>query len=350
MALQDQEFEQKVRKTYRAKLPVLDISDFLSGDEDAKKSCANSLREICEDLGFISVVGHGISQAEIDEIENETKRFHALAMEDKLKMKVNQHQRGYIQPKATLIKHSTYSENKKFDLNATLVMATEYEDDDPGVVAGKQFYAKNQWPENLPGFKENVQKYMGRITDVGKSLLPLFALALELEEDYFQPYFENNYTYFRMAYYPPKPALEEDEYGLGAHADTGFMTWLPPAKEEGLQILDRDGNWFWPEVEEGAIIMNLGQFLERWSNERFRATPHRVIPPTQNDRYSVACFVNPNFEQVCECLPTCHGPDNPPKYPTQTYHEFYSWYMHQTYPHYKEFAKDDDSGNQKIGD
>jgi len=148
----------------------------------------------------------------------------------------------------------------------------------------------------------------------------------------------------------PEDALEEDEYGLGAHADTGFMTWLPPAKEEGLQILDRDGNWFWPEVEEGAIVMNLGQFLERWSNERFRATPHRVIPPTQNDRYSVACFVNPNFEKVCECLPTCHGPDNPPKYPTQTYHEFYSWYMHQTYPHYKEFAEDDDSGNQKISD
>ena len=350
MALQDREFEEKVRKTYRSKLPVLDVSGFLSGDEQAKQSSAKKLREICEDLGFISVVGHGISQAEIDEIENETKRFHDLPMEDKLAIKVNQHQRGYIQPKATLIKHSTYSDNKKFDLNATLVMATEYADDDPGVVAGKQFYAKNQWPGNLPGFKENVQKYMGRITDVGKSILPLFALALELEEDYFDPYFENNYTYFRMAYYPPKPSLEEDEYGLGAHADTGFMTWLPPAKEEGLQILDRDGNWFWPEVEEGAIVMNLGQFLERWSNERFRATPHRVIPPTQNDRYSVACFVNPNFEKVCECLPTCHGPDNPPKYPTQTYHEFYSWYMHQTYPHYKEFAEDDDSGNQKISD
>jgi len=348
MALPDQSFENNVRKTYRKKLPVLDVSDFLAGKQGALEKCAAELRNICEDLGFMSITGHGIPQSLIDEIEAETKRFHDLPMEEKIKIKINQHQRGYIQPKATMVKHSTYGENKKFDLNATLVFATVYKDDDPGVIAGKQFYGANQWPEDLPGFKEKVLNYMQTITHLGKRLLPLYARALEIDEDFFDPYFENNYTYFRMAYYPPKPALEEDEYGLGAHADTGFMTFLPPAKEEGLQILDKDGNWFWPEIEQGAIIVNLGQFLERWTNGRFRATPHRVIPPVNNDRYSVACFVNPNFEKVCECISTCHSPDNPPKFPTQSYHEFYSWYMHQTYPHYKEFAEDDDSGNRTL--
>lgn len=345
MALQDQA---DVRQVYRKKLPMVDVSGFLAGDEVATNRAVEELRELCEFLGFGSIVGHGLPQETVDRIEAETRRFHDLPMDEKLKIEINKHQRGYIKPKATQIKHSTYAENKKLDLNATLVMASEYPDDDPGVVAGKPFYAKNQWPEGLPGFKEAVLGYMETVTNLGKSLLPLFARSLELQDDFFAPYFENNYTYLRMAYYPPKPELDEDEYGLGAHADTGFMTFLPPAKEEGLQLLDTDGNWFWPEVEEGALILNLGQFLERWTNDRFRATPHRVIPPRENERYSVPCFVNTNFEVAAECLPTCQDSNNPPKYPTQSYHEFYTWYMHQTYPHYEEFAEDDDSGNIKL--
>jgi len=343
-----QESGSDARGVERRTIPVLDISDFLDGQEGAKERAAEELRVISEDIGFGSVIGHGISQELIDQIEGETKRFHDLPMDEKLRIGIDQHQRGYVRPKATLIKHSTYAENKVFDLNATLVMATEYEADDPGAAAGKQFYAKNQWPANLPGFKERVLGYMETVTNLGKRMLPLFAEALELEEHFFAPHFDNNYTYLRMSHYPPKALLEDDEFGLGAHADTGFMTFLPPAKEEGLQLLDRDGNWFWPEVEDGALILNLGQFLERWSNDRFRATPHRVIPPVTNDRYSIACFVNTNFDSVAECLPTCTDAENPPKYPAESYHEFYSWYMHQTYPHYEEFAEDDDSGNQKL--
>lgn len=348
MALQDQDSPSTSRHVPRRMLPVIDISDFLQGDAASRKPAAGKLRELCEDVGFGSIVGHGISQELIDNLEDETKRFHDLSMKEKLLVQIDQHQRGYVRPKATLIKHSTYAENKKFDLNATLVMASEYRDDDPGVLAGRQFYAKNQWPEGLPGFEAIVRTYMQTVTTLGKRMLPLFAAALELEADFFVPYFENNYTYLRMSHYPPKPILEQDEYGLGAHADTGFMTFLPPAKEEGLQLLDKDGKWFAPEVEDGALILNLGQFLQRWSNDRFRATPHRVIPPEKNDRYSIACFVNTNFELTAECLPTCRDGNNPPKYPAESYHDFYSWYMHQTYPHYQEFSADDDSGNVKL--
>ncbi|MDW3177854.1 MAG: 2-oxoglutarate and iron-dependent oxygenase domain-containing protein [Acidimicrobiia bacterium] len=348
MAVQDQQSSHDSRQVEHRRLPVIDLSGFLQGMPGSRDVAAEELRVLSEDVGFGSVVGHGITQQLIDDLEGETKRFHDLPMEEKLKIQIDQHQRGYVRPKATLIKHSTYAENKKFDLNGTLVMATEFEDDDPGVLAGKQFYAKNQWPEGLPGFKEIVLDYMNTVTNLGKSILPLFTTALGLHDGFFDPYFENNYTYLRLSHYPPKPLLDEDEYGLGAHADTGFMTFLPPAKEEGLQLLDPDGTWFVPELEDGALILNLGQFLERWSNGRFRATPHRVIPPRENDRYSTACFVNTNFERVAECMPTCHDADNPPKYPAESYHEFYSWYMHQTYPHYEEFSENDDSGNTTL--
>ena len=143
-----------------------------------------------------------------------------------------------------------------------------------------------------------------------------------------------------MSHYPPKPELEDNEFGLGAHADTGFMTFLPQADVDGLEILDTEGVWFRPPKMFDCMLLNTGQFLERWTNGRFRATPHRVIPPKNDDRYSVACFVNPSFEPVAQCIATCHGPDNPPQYPTESYWDFYKWYMANTYPHYEEFHDD----------
>lgn len=339
----DLKYTRDVRELPPRELPVLDLKDFLSGDEAAKPKLAAQLREVAENLGFCCVINHGIPQELIERMEEQARRFHAQPMEEKLKIKVNDHQRGYIPPRATLVKHSTYNKNTKLDLNATYVLATEYDDDHPGIKQGKQFYAKNQWPENLPGFRETANEYMETMTALGKKMLPLLALALEIDEDFFEPYFDDNYTYFRVAYYPPKPELETNEQGIGAHADTGVLTFLPPAKEEGLQVLGVDGKWFNPVVPEGAIVVNFGQFLERWTNGRFRATPHRVIPPVKNERFTIPVFVNPNFHSQCETIPTCTGPDNPPKYPKESYWDFFRWYMHNSYPHYREFDKKNNS-------
>lgn len=341
------------RETYTRELPVIDVGPIIKGDKQAAKKIAKEWREIYENLGFLCIVNHGIPQDLIERTEQQCAAFHKLPPEEKLKIKINENQRGLIPSKGTVVAHSTYNKNTKLDINETLVFATEYEDDDPGVLEGKQFYGKNQWPEGLPGFKETVNEYMTTMTVLGKSLLPIWAAALELPEDFFDPYFQHNYTYFRMAYYPPMPDFDANRFGLGPHADTGFQTLLPPSKEEGLQILDTDGNWFWPQVADGAIILNAGQFLERWSNEVIRATPHRVLPPRENDRYSLACFVNTNFESLCEPLPTCVSEDNPPKYGPETYWDFYTWYMHRTYPHYGTLKTDGDQlveeGSQDAG-
>jgi len=318
-------------------LPVLDIGPFLAGEEGALDALAGQLREACENVGFFFIRNHGVGDDLIERIFSETRRFHDLPIEEKMKLEINMNQRGYIKPGFTMVKHSTYNENTKFDSTEVLVFATEYPEDDPNRQAGKFFYDENQWPADLPSFRETVREYMATLTNLGKTLLPVWAAALDLEKDFFKPYFENNYTYFRMAHYPPVPDLGENEFGLGPHADTGFMTFLPQADVDGLEILDVDGNWFRPPRMDDAILVNTGQFLGRWSNDRFRATPHRVIPPKDADRYSIALFVNSAFEPVCECLPTCTGPDNPPKYPAESYWDFYRWYMANTYPHYGEF-------------
>ncbi len=317
-------------------LPIMDLGPFFAGDPGALESLADKWREACEGVGFLCLVNHGLAQSEIDKMEAEARRFHSLPAEDKMAIKVNEHQRGFIPGKATILTHSEYDENTKLDSVECLVVATDFPDDDPNVKAGKQFYSQSQWPANLPGFREAVEGYMSRVAEVCKRTLPVWAATLDLKPDFFDPYFENSYTYMRVAKYPKVEHAEEKEFGLGSHADTGFMTFLPPAKERGLQVLDTDGVWFWPEVPDGAIILNIGWFLSRWTNDRFKATPHRVLPPRDNDRYSFACFVNTSLDTEVECLPTCTGPDNPPKYPRQSYWDFYQWYMRRTYTHYGE--------------
>ena len=327
-------------KTEYRDLPIIDLGQFLKSGGNEPGTLPEEIRHACENIGFFFIVNHGVSEDLLKRIFEQTEAFHDLPLDAKTALNINMNQRGYIAPKATMVRHSTYNENNKFDTNATMVFATEYPEDNPHRQAGKWFYDGNQWPDGLPGFTETVREYMATLTSLGKSMLPLWARALDLEPGFFDPYFENNYTYFRMAHYPPVPDLEENEFGLGPHADTGFMTFLPQADVDGLEILDVDGKWFRPPQMHDAILVNTGQFLERWSNDRFRATPHRVIPPKEVDRYSIALFVNSAFEPVCECLPTCTGPDNPPKYPTQSYYDFYLWYMQNTYPHYGGFEEE----------
>jgi isopenicillin N synthase-like dioxygenase len=322
-------------------LPIMDLDPYFAGEPGALESLAAKWRKACEGLGFLCLVNHGLAQSEIDKMEAAARRFHALPDAEKLKIKVNQHQRGFIPGKATILTHSTYSENKKLDSVECLVVATDYPDDDPNVIAGKQFYSHNQWPEDLPGFREDVENYMTKVVNLCNRLLPVWAASLDLDPNFFEPYFRNGYNYFRIARYPKSPDASQDEQGLGSHADTGFMTFLPPAREAGLQVLDTDGTWFWPDVPDGAIILNIGWFLSRWTNDRFRATPHRVAPPKNNDRYSFACFVNTSLDSEVECLPTCTGPGNPPKYPKQSYWDFYQWYMSRSYAHYGKVGEKD---------
>ncbi len=314
-------------------LPLLDLAPYYAGEPGAKEALAIELRNAAEEIGFLALINHGVDWNLIESAVAENKRFHALPDEEKMKIAVDQNQRGYIKPKATMIKHSTYHEHTTMDYNETTVFATDFPPDHPGIQAGKQFYGVNQWPENLPGFRETVETYMAAMEAMGKSLLPIWALALELPEDYFEPFFEHHYTYYRMAHYPPREAPEENEYALGAHADTGFMTLLPAPDVWGLEIMDKNGIWFRPKKVENVIHINIGQFLERWSNERFMATPHRVLVPTE-DRYTTPVFVNPDLNPVVECLPSCTSPDNPPKYGPESYWDFFKWYMTNSYPHY----------------
>lgn len=335
------DFGRAVRSLPRRSIPVLDVGPALTGDASAIEALATKWREVWESLGFMCIVNHGIPQAKIDNMVLEVKRFHDLPIDVKMQVQVTQDHKGFIPPRSSN-NPSEYAVSRKLSLVECYVIVNDYPADNPQVKAGKQFYGPMPWLAEtvLPGFRAATEDYMADVTALGKKLLPVWARSLEMPADFFTPMFEEPYVYFRVAKYRPKPDLADGEFGSNPHTDTGFMTFLPPANEEGLQVLDTDGTWFWPELPAGALIVNGGQFLERWTNKRFRATPHRVVPPTKNDRYSLACFINPSFEALGACLPTCTSAENPPKFPTQTYWEWFSWYITNSYTHFGKLKVD----------
>lgn len=337
MALIDHEFTRHVREAGRRPLPILDLGPFLSGDAAAASELARELREIAGNLGFLCVVNHGVSPAVISDIQDRAAALFELSEEVKLAVQVDQHERGYLPFRSTVVRQSRYHDKAQIDNYEAFNYGTGYAEDDPAVIAGARLFGRNRWPGGAPGLPAAALAYSDAMDRLGKSLLPLWAAALGLDADYFSPYFTNAHGYVRLIHYPPKPGLAIDEYGLGAHSDTCFMTFLPHENEPGIQVMDADGEWFWPDTPADGIVINFGQFLERWSNGFVRATPHRVIPPLAGHRYSLPFFYSPNLGQRCACLPTCHSPDNPPQYDPVSFQEFHTAYMTRVYAHFEAF-------------
>ena len=171
--------------------------------------------------------------------------------------------------------------------------------------------------------------YYDAMESLGYKLLPVYARALDLPADYFDGLFDDPVWTTRNQHYPPI-AAEANQFGIAPHCDHGFLTLLPATEEPGLEIRTPNGNWLSANTFDGAIIVNTGEFLNRWTNGRFMATPHRVVPQ-KRDRYSIAFFFNPTWDTVADPLPTCIGPDNPPKFKPVRLLDYRQWYVNQNF-------------------
>jgi isopenicillin N synthase-like dioxygenase len=314
-------------------IPVIDLSGVLAGDNDALVACAHELQHAYEDVGFWFAKGHGIPQELIDRVFVEVARFHAQPMEEKLRLKINEHNIGYLAMRAATTRHSDVSTNNLPNLNEAFFVKRDLPLDHPDVIANKRFRGANQWPSNLPGFRETIVEYCNAMEALALSILPIYAVALDLPPDYFRSAFREPQYQLRMSHYPDTPELQRNEYGLAPHADTSFMTLLAPNKIPGLSLRTASNRWIDAPVIDGAFLVNSGQMLNRWSNGRFRATPHRVINQSGGDRYAIPFFFDCNIDYEMVCLPTCTGPDNPPKYPPTTYMQFVTAYQKSNYDH-----------------
>ncbi len=313
-------------------IPLIDVSDFLAGKPGAAERAASQLRFAFENVGFYYLAGHGVSPALIDRTYAEAARFHAQPMDAKLALKVDEHNIGYMPIPATAPPNAL-AQNKKPSQNEAYFLRRDRAADDPDVRSNRRFHAPNKWPANLPGFRENVWEYMQTLEALCQKLVKLYAIALDLPETFFDSCFARPHMILRMSRYPVIDAGDETVASLVPHTDSGFMTLLPPNKVQGLSILLPDGRWMDAPTVEGAFVVNGGDILHRWTNERFLSTPHRVRNVSGQLRYAIPFFCDPDHDTMIECLPTCQWAGNPPKYPPIKFGDYAVWFAAQRYIH-----------------
>ncbi len=235
----------------------------------------------------------------------------------------------------TTLKTSTVNRNTKPSLNASFFLGRDLAPDHPDVVAGKRFRSPNQWPEGLPGFRETMVAYLAAMEELALRLLPLYAAALGMPSDYFtsHPAFVGGTTGLRLIEYPPQARIEDNQFGAAPHCDYGFLTILAQANLPGLELLTRSGEWLAAPAPEGCFLVNTGDFCMRWSNDRFVSTPHRVVHPGRDTRYSVPFFFSTNPDVEIGCLPSCTSADDPPRYPPMTYGDYFRAAINANYHH-----------------
>ncbi|MDJ1006328.1 MAG: 2-oxoglutarate and iron-dependent oxygenase domain-containing protein [Paracoccaceae bacterium] len=297
-------------------LPIVDIAGLASDDPAARAEVGRAIRAACEDMGFMYVVGHGIDEGLRADVLSEAAAFFALPLEEKMAtdMKKSPCNRGYEE-----MGGQTLEADAPPDLKESFLMGAELAPDDPRVLAGKFNQGPNQWPAGRPGFEATMMRYHGEMNALGALMMRGVALSLDLPEDHFAPFDTDPVSILRLIHYPPQPPNPRPgEKGCGAHTDWGALTLLMQDDTGGLQVRAEDGNWIDAPHVPGSFVVNLGDMMARWTNDRYRSTEHRVINVSGRDRYSVPFFYEGNADEPVVCLPGCSSEADPPRYAPTT--------------------------------
>ncbi len=307
----------------RAPLPVhpVDLEPFRLGGPNDRGAVAAALDAACRDSGFLLVTGHGVPESLCGAVLDSFGAFFDRPLEEKRRFVVADESanRGYTELGKEGLAYSR-GEKTPPDLFEAFNVGRE---DARGPVydRAREFYAPNLWPPEPPGLQSTWLAYESAVRDVADSLLRAMALALELPEGWFVEQLDDAVLTTRAINYERSagaPAPLPGQARMGAHTDYGVLTILLADDVPGLQVF-RAGEWHDVSVPRGSFVCNLGDMLERWTNNRWTSTLHRVLPPPADQngpvrRRSIARFLDCPPELVVDCIPTCVGPGNPARY------------------------------------
>jgi len=291
-------------------IPSVDLSDFLSDNSNRKQKFVNEIGKAYEDIGFVALKGHFLTDALVTTLYTEIKDFFDLPTEIKRTYEQNNGgQRGYI----SFGKESAKGK-KEGDLK-------EFWHFGQYVESHSKFAA--EYPENvtvkeLPKFNTTGKETYQMLEKTGIYVLRALALFLELDEHYFDNYIANGNSILRPIHYPP--ILEEPKNAVraAAHGDINLITLLMGAQGKGLQVQNHDGDWIDAIAAPDEIVINVGDMLSRHSNNRLKSTIHRVVnPPKENwgtSRYSIPFFLHPISDMPLNCLENCIDNENPKQF------------------------------------
>jgi isopenicillin N synthase-like dioxygenase len=311
-------------------IPVIDLGPYLRRAPGALQATAAKLRDALEGVGFFIIVDHGVPEDLVRRTFGEARRFHDQPLDRKMALRMNEHNNGYMAMNRYAVWTSDVNTNTRPDLNEAFFVKRERAPDDPLLRSGRRFAGPNRWPDDLPGFRDTVLAYTEAVDALGRRLLPACAVALELPLDYFDRAFAESQFSFRLSHYPPVEA-DANQFGIAPHTDANFLTFLAQTDIPGLQVRTPAGAWLDVPYIAHSFAVNSGDMMLRWTNGRFKSTPHRAVPPVGRARYAIPYFLGPHMDTVITCLPTCQGPDNPPRFPPITYAEYLRWWYDANY-------------------
>jgi isopenicillin N synthase-like dioxygenase len=302
----------------RGELPCFDLSCFATGAEGspARESLAGALDEALSRTGFFLVTGHGIEPGVRRAMFAAAAAFFAEPLEVKRRLAIGNSpaHRGYVG-----IGAESLDDTGRGDAKESLDTGGEQGPDHPEVVAGTPLFGPNQWPRT-PGFREAWERYFAQAVEAAARVQRALAHALGLtDDDILAPPGGETMYHLRFIHYPSQRAqpLAPGQLGSGVHTDYGSVTLLADDGVGGLQVMTREGTWLEVGVPEDALVVNLGDLMAIWTNDRWVSNPHRVVNPEDTDRYSIPLFVTPPFNAVISCIGTCLGPGEGPRYRPQ---------------------------------
>ena len=304
------------------RIPVLDIGAYLAGDTGAAAPLARVIARTCEDTGFLVVANHGVPPRLVEDTFAVAVQFFARPEPEKLTLKIGQYNIGYLPFGGQVVRHSPVNRNTKPNFSESFYITRDRAPDHPDIVNNKPLVGLNRWPPDMPEFRAATTAYYTAMEVMATRLVPIVALALDLPPDYFAAAFAAPNCTIRLIHYPPHPDPEDNEFGFAPHTDNNFLTFLAQSALPGLEVRTAEGEWIRPPAVPGTFVVNTGAMLARYSNDRFQATPHRVINRNGASRYAIPFFLGPHHDSVVDCVPTCVGPDNPPRYEPTTYGAF----------------------------
>ncbi|KAK7414577.1 hypothetical protein QQX98_006605 [Neonectria punicea] len=319
----------------KLEIPIIDFSGFYSGDPALKQKVVDQVRVSCLYNGFFQIVGHSVPLAQQKAVMEGTKKFFSLPLEEKKKVakENNTWNRGYEMLRSQILEEGT-----KPELKEGFYIGAEIPETHPYFINKKLNSGPNQWPEglgeDLQSFRASSMEYYSSTLNLAADLMRVLALSLDLEETYFSKFMDGAVATMRLLHYPTQPKDGDDKLtrGIGAHTDFGAITMLLQDTVDGLQVWDKQ-NETWIDVivqlandqqvapTEGAYVVNLGNLMARWTNEKYKSNIHRVINKSGKERYSIPVFVSGNPDYLVECIPTCQSADKPAKFGAVTVEE-----------------------------
>jgi isopenicillin N synthase-like dioxygenase len=315
-------------------IPVIDFAPAFYGAAGGLEAVAGTVRDACERVGFFYLAGHGVPQSVVDAAFEASREFHAMPLEDKMRLAINENNIGYLPVNQSMQRASTVHQNTRPNFNESFFVSHDRSADHPDVLAGKPLRGRNQWPQGHERMRAAMLGYFKSIENLGERMLPVLARSLDLPAGYFAPFFANEaHINLRFLHYPPQDTGDDEQFGQAPHTDNSFITILAREAVPGLAVRLPSGEWLAPPVIPGTFLVNLGNMMKRWSNDRFLSTPHGVLNDTGTDRYSIAFFYSPNPASIIECLPSCTGPGNPPRYPPALYGNLILEFFNANYFH-----------------